>query len=157
MLRFEATRDDLFGRPDRPAGGARRPEPLVLVAACALIDVDGRVLLARRPEGKTMAGPVGIPRRQARTRRNAGSGADPRTEGRARHRRGRLLPGAFAFASHAYERFHLLMPLYLCRRWNGTAARARGPDADLGAAGKLADYQMPPADKPLVPLLRDFL
>ena len=61
------------------------------------------------------------------------------------------------FASHAYESFHLLMPLYICRRWDGDGHRERGPDARLGAANKLRDYPMPPADIPLIPQLIDLL
>ena len=65
--------------------------------------------------------------------------------------------GAFAFASHAYERFHLLMPLYLCRRWRGIPRGREGQALTWVRPGRLSEYQMPPADKPLIPLLRDFL
>ena len=63
----------------------------------------------------------------------------------------------FAFASHDYQRFHLLMPLFLCRRWNGTPAGLEGQALAWVRPGKLAEYDMPAADKPLIPLLRDFL
>jgi 8-oxo-dGTP diphosphatase len=156
VLRFEAGRDDLFGHA-LPAPVAGAAKPLLLVAACALIDADGRVLLARRPEGKTMAGLWEFPG-------------------------GKMLPGEppeaalirelheelgidvsahclapFAFASHAYERFHLLMPLYLCRRWQGRPEAREGQTLAWVRPERLADYQMPEADRPLVPLLRDFL
>ena len=63
----------------------------------------------------------------------------------------------FTFASHAYENFHLLMPLFLCRRWKGTPTAREGQTLSWVAPGKLAEYKMPEADRPLIPLLRDFL
>jgi 8-oxo-dGTP diphosphatase len=138
-------------------GAAPDAHPLVLVAACALIDRDGRVLLARRPEGKTMAGLWEFP---------GGKLAPGETPEVAliRELKEELgidvtvsCLGAFAFASHAYERFHLLMPLYLCRRWRGIPRGREGQALTWVRPERLADYQMPPADKPLIPLLRDFL
>lgn len=157
--RYVATRDDLFGRPAAPApeaaaaGGVR----LLLVAACALIDVDGRVLLTRRPEGKKLAGLWEFP----------GGKLDPgETPEQALIRELREELGIdvaaeclapFAFASHDYDDFHLLMPLYLCRRWNGIAQPAEGQTLAWVRPNRLAEYPMPPADKPLIPLLREFL
>jgi 8-oxo-dGTP diphosphatase len=159
---FEATRDDLFGAPEisppsdaiiAPAGS----KPVLLVAACALIDSDGRVLLARRPEGKTMAGLWEFP---------GGKLAPGETPEQALIRELKEELGIdvtsaclapFAFASHGYERFHLLMPLYLCRRWRGRPQSREGQTLAWVRSEKLAEYPMPPADKPLVPLLRDFL
>jgi 8-oxo-dGTP diphosphatase len=156
VLRFEATRDDLFGRPEAEpmADGSK---PLLLVAACALIDVDGRVLLARRPEGKKMAGLWEFP---------GGKLAPGETPEAALIRELQEELGidvaahclaAFAFASHAYETFHLLMPLFLCRRWKGRPEGREGQTLAWVRPDKLADYPMPEADRPLVPLLRDFL
>jgi 8-oxo-dGTP diphosphatase len=143
-----------------PAGAATAPDgakPLVLVAACALIDRDGRVLLARRPEGKTMAGLWEFPGGKL------GPGETPEAA-LIRELKEELgidvtasCLAAFAFASHAYERFHLLMPLYLCRRWRGIARGREGQALTWVRPERLAEYQMPPADKPLIPLLRDFL
>ncbi|WP_415838837.1 8-oxo-dGTP diphosphatase MutT, partial [Roseomonas mucosa] len=136
-----------------PAGGSR----LLLVSACALIDADGRVLLARRPEGKALAGLWEFP----------GGKVDPGETPEAaliRELREELgidvaetCLAPFAFASHAYDGFHLLMPLYLCRRWEGTPESREGQALAWVRPQKLADYPMPPADKPLVALLRDFL
>ena len=160
---FAATRDDVFGAtevvpsaspaPALPAGA----KPLLLVAACALIDADGRVLLARRPEGKKMAGLWEFP---------GGKLAPGETPEAALIRELKEELGidvtssclaAFAFASHDYEKFHLLMPLYLCRRWRGVPQSLEGQALAWVRPDKLADYPMPPADKPLIPLLRDFL
>ena len=156
---FEATRDDIFGRPEAPVAGAANPDakPLLLVAACALVDVDGRVLLARRPEGKKMAGLWEFP----------GGKLDPGETPEAalirelREELGIDVAAAclapFAFASHDYEGFHLLMPLFVCWRWKGTPAGKEGQTLAWVRASKLTEYEMPPADKPLIPLLRDFL
>ena len=157
VLRFEATRDDLFEQPSVTVSADPATKPLLLVAACALIDADGRVLLARRPEGKWMAGLWEFP---------GGKLYDGETPEAALIRELKEELGIdvsaaclapFAFASHAYERFHLLMPLYLCRRWKGIPRPNEGQTLAWVRPPKLADYPMPPADKPLIPLLRDFL
>ncbi len=136
--------------------GAAAP-PVVLVAAMALVDADGRVLLAKRPEGKAMAGLWEFPG-------------------------GKLLPGEtpeaalirelkeelglditesclapFTFASHRYEDFHLLMPLFLCRVWDGTPVPREGQELKWVRPGEMKNRAMPPADAPLVAMLRDFL
>ena len=162
VIRYEATRDDMV-RPAVPANtsveAAAVPgaKPLLLVAACALIDIDGRVLLTRRPEGKAMAGLWEFP----------GGKVEPGETPEAaviRELREELgidvaesCLAAFAFASHGYEAFHLLMPLYLCRRWTGRPEGREQQALAWVSPRKLADYKMPPADKPLIPLLRDFL
>ncbi|HUT49917.1 MAG TPA: 8-oxo-dGTP diphosphatase MutT [Alphaproteobacteria bacterium] len=131
--------------------------PVLLVAAVALIDADGRVLLARRPEGKPMAGLWEFP----------GGKVDPGETPEAcliRELKEELginvtasCLGPFTFASHAYEDFHLLMPLYLCRVWEGMPQALEGQALKWVQPGKLADYPMPPADAPLVAMLRDWL
>lgn len=156
VLRFEATREDLFGVPEAgPADGEAKP--LLLVAACALIDIDGRVLLARRPEGKKMAGLWEFPGGKL----DPGETPELALIRELREELGIEVAGnclaPFAFASHAYATFHLLMPLYLCRRWRGTPQAREGQALAWVRPEKLADYPMPPADRPLVPLLRDFL
>jgi len=153
---FEARREDIFGEveADPPAEGAKQ---LLLVAACALIDTDGRVLLARRPEGKKMAGLWEFPggKLQAGETPEAALIRELREELGIDVAAACLAP--FAFASHAYERFHLLMPLFLCRRWQGFVQPLEGQTLAWVRPAKLTDYEMPPADRPLVPLLRDFL
>ncbi len=153
---FAATRDDIFGHVETeiPQAGQK---PLLLVAACALIDIDGRVLLARRPEGKKMAGLWEFPGGKL----NPGETPEAALIRELREELGIDVAAAclapFAFASHAYERFHLLMPLYLCRRWQGFVQPLEGQTLAWVRPAKLTEYEMPAADKPLVPLLRDFL
>ncbi len=141
-----------------PTTGVEAPAlPLVLVAAVALVDVDGRVLLARRPEGKTMAGLWEFP---------GGKVHEGETPEAALIRELReelaidvaascLAP--FTFASHRYADFHLLMPLYVCRIWQGQVAPLEGHELAWVRPARLADYPMPPADEPLVAQLRDLL
>ena len=131
--------------------------PLVLVAAVALIDPDGRVLLARRPQGKAMAGlwefpggkvAVGETPEAALIRELAEELGIDVTESC-------LAP--FAFASHGYEDFHLLMPLYVCRVWEGRVRAREGQELKWLRPKAMRDVPMPPADQPLVGLLRDLL
>jgi 8-oxo-dGTP diphosphatase len=155
VWRFEATRDDIFGHaaPVQEDGS----KPLLLVAACALIDSDGRVLLARRPEGKKMAGLWEFPGGKL----HPGETPEAALIRELKEELGIDVSAAclapFTFASHEYERFHLLMPLYLCRRWKGMPKPRENQTLAWVRPQKLADYPMPPADKPLIPLLRDFL
>jgi 8-oxo-dGTP diphosphatase len=130
---------------------------IVLVAACALIDRDGRVLLAQRPEGKSMAGLWEFP----------GGKVEPGETPEAaliRELHEELGIDTWAsclapltFASHAYDDFHLLMPLFVCRKWNGIAMSREGQDLAWVKPSALRDYPMPPADIPLIPILRDWL
>jgi 8-oxo-dGTP diphosphatase len=153
---FEATRDDIFGRTEieTTEPGAK---PLLLVAACALVDVDGRVLLARRPEGKKMAGLWEFPGGKL----NPGETPEQALIRELKEELGIDVTTAclapFAFASHEYEGFHLLMPLFLCRRWKGIPTAQEKQTLAWVSARRLGEYEMPPADKPLIPLLRDFL
>ena len=130
---------------------------LVLVAAVALIDPDGRVLLAQRPEGKSMAGLWEFP----------GGKIEPDETPEAcliRELEEELGVSTWAsclapltFASHTYADFHLLMPLYACRKWEGIVQAREGQRLAWARARELKDYPMPPADKPLIPILRDWL
>jgi 8-oxo-dGTP diphosphatase len=130
---------------------------LVLVAAVALIDADGRILLARRPPGKSMAGlwefpggkiePAETPEAALIRELAEELGLDVKASC--------LAP--FAFASHSYEDFHLLMPLFACRRWNGIPNGREGQELAWVAPQRLGDYPMPPADRPLIPQLQDLL
>ena len=123
---------------------------LVLVAACALIDADGRVLIAKRPEGKPMAGLWEFPggKVEAGERPEETIIREMQEELSVTIREPCLAP--FVFASHSYPDFHLLMPLYVCRRWEGTVAPREGQRLAWVKANRLRDYPMPPADAPLV-------
>ncbi|HVY14480.1 MAG TPA: bifunctional GNAT family N-acetyltransferase/(deoxy)nucleoside triphosphate pyrophosphohydrolase [Rhodopila sp.] len=156
---FEATRDDIFGKLEAPPDAATIPgaKTLLLVVACALVDVDGRVLLARRPEGKKMAGLWEFPGGKL----NPGEMPEAALIRELKEELGIDVTAAclapFAFASHDYGSFHLLMPLFICRRWKGIPTTREGQTLAWVRAAKLAEYEMPPADKPLIPLLREFL
>jgi 8-oxo-dGTP diphosphatase len=130
---------------------------VVLVAACALIDADGRVLIAQRPAGKTMAGLWEFP----------GGKVDPDERPEAalirelREELGIVVNEAclapLTFASHAYEDFHLLMPLYVCRRWEGIVSPQEGQQLAWVRPNRLREYPMPPADLPLISHLTTLL
>ena len=130
---------------------------VVLVSAVALIDPEGRVLLTRRPEGRSMAGLWEFP----------GGKVEPGETPEAaliRELHEELGIGTWesclaplTFASHSYDDFHLLMPLFACRKWEGIARPLEGQEMAWVRPDRLSDHPMPPADKPLVPLLRDWL
>src|SRR5262249_25005805 len=131
--------------------------PLVLVAAVALIDADGRVLLAQRPEGKHLAGYWEFPGGKV----DAGETPQAALIRELDEELGIDVVASclapFTFASHAYEKFHLLMPLYVCRKWSGIVTAREGQNLKWVRPNQLADYPLPPADKPLVAMLRDLL
>ncbi|NMM45270.1 8-oxo-dGTP diphosphatase MutT [Rhodospirillaceae bacterium KN72] len=130
---------------------------IVLVVAVALIDADGRVLIAKRPEGKKLGGlwefpggkvdPGETPEHALIRELQEELGIDTRTSC--------LAP--IGFASHAYDDFHLLMPLYVCRVWQGTPSSMEGQELAWVRPNRLGDYPMPPADIPLVAQLRDWV
>ena len=130
---------------------------LVLVAAVALIDADGRVLLSQRPEGKTLAGLWEFPGGKVETgeRPEIALIRELKEELSIDVTESCLAP--LTFASHAYDDFHLLMPLYVCRRWKGTVQGVEGQALKWVRAQNLRDYPMPPADLPLIPHLQDLL
>lgn len=123
---------------------------VVLVAACALIDADGRVLLAQRPAGKPMAGLWEFPggKIEAGERPEQSLIRELKEELGITVKEDCLAP--LTFASHAYPDFHLLMPLYVCRRWEGTVTAMEGQTLTWARPNKLRDYEMPPADVPLI-------
>ena len=131
--------------------------PLVLVAAAALVDADGRVLLARRPPGKSMAGLWEFPGGKV----NAGETPEAALIRELTEELGVDVAASclapFTFASYSYPDFHLLMPLYVCRKWSGTPVAREGQQLAWVRPARLGDYPMPPADKPLVAMLRDLL
>ena len=130
---------------------------LTLVVACALIDVDKRVLIAQRPRGKTLEGLWEFPGGKVEP------GERPETTliRELREEIGIAVSepclAPLTFASHAYEDFHLLMPLYVCRRWEGLVTAREGQNLAWVRANRLRDYPMPPADLPLIPHLLDLL
>ena len=129
----------------------------MLVVAAALVDADGRVLIAQRPEGKQLAGLWEFPggKVEPGERPEQALIRELREELGVETKEACLAP--FVFASHAYESFHLLMPLYLCRRWTGVVVAREHEALAWARPEKLADYPMPPADAPLVAWLRDLL
>ncbi len=130
---------------------------LTLVVAVALVDVDGRVLIARRPEGKTLAGLWEFPggKVEPGERPEQALVRELREELGIDVKAPCLAP--LTFASHAYEDFHLLMPLYVCRKWEGFVQAREAQALKWVATKALRDYPMPPADAPLIPYLIDLL
>ena len=131
--------------------------PTILVAAVALFDTDGRVLIAQRPEGKSMAGLWEFPGGKVEKRETPEAALirELREELAVDTVESCLAP--FTFASHAYDDFHLLMPLYVCRKWEGRVTPMENQQIKWGMPMRLGDYPMPPADKPLIAMLRDYL
>jgi 8-oxo-dGTP diphosphatase len=123
---------------------------LVLVVACALVDADGRVLIAQRPEGKTLAGLWEFPGGKV----EAGERPEETLIRELAEELGVVVEepclAPLTFASHAYETFHLLMPLYVCRRWSGFVTGREGQATRWVRPDRLRDYPMPPADEPLI-------
>ena len=130
---------------------------LLLVVAVALVDADDRVLIAQRPEGKELGGLWEFPGGKL----EPGERPEDALIRELREELGiEVKPPCLApltFASHAYESFHLLMPLYICRRWEGLVTAREGQQLAWVRANKLRDYPMPPADLPLIPHLEDLL
>jgi 8-oxo-dGTP diphosphatase len=130
---------------------------LLLVVAVALVDADNRVLIAQRPEGKQLAGLWEFPggKLDPGERPEAALIRELHEELGIEVKEACLAP--LTFASHAYDDFHLLMPLYICRRWEGQVHAREGQQLAWVRANKLRDYPMPPADIPLIPPLIDLL
>ncbi len=133
------------------------PVKVTLVVACALVDADKRVLLAQRPEGKALAGLWEFPggKIEPGERPEATLIRELHEEIGITVKEACLAP--LTFASYAYDDFHLLMPLYICRRWEGEVIAREGQNLAWVRANRLRDYKMPPADIPLIPHLIDLL
>jgi 8-oxo-dGTP diphosphatase len=139
------------------SGAATEGRRLLLVAACALVDADGRVLIAQRPQGKQLAGLWEFPGGKVE------KGETPeeclirelREEIGVETQAACLAP--LTFASHSYDDFHLLMPLYVCRRFSGTPRPIEAQGLKWVRPRQMRDYPMPPADAPLIPFLIDLL
>lgn len=132
-------------------------KPIVLVAAAALIDVDGRVLICQRPEGKQLAGLWEFPGGKVEAGETPEACLIRELDEELGIKVAQACLAPFVFASHTYETFHLLMPLYLLRRWEGQVTRKEHAGLAWVKPNALADYPMPPADEPLVAWLRDVL
>jgi 8-oxo-dGTP diphosphatase len=130
---------------------------LLLVAAAALVDADGRILISQRPPGKTLAGLWEFPGGKV----EAGETPEATLVRELAEEIGIDVSASclapLTFASHAYEDFHLLMPLYVCRRWKGIASAQEGQALKWVYPARLRDYPMPPADVPLIAALTDLL
>src|SRR2546423_5642923 len=131
--------------------------PIVLVAAVALIDADGRVLLAQRPEGKHLAGLWEFPGGKVQPGETPEAALIRELEEELGINVVASCLAPFTFASHAYPEFHLLMPLYVCRKWSGIVTPREGQRLAWVRPTRLTEYPMPPADKPLVAMLKDLL
>jgi 8-oxo-dGTP diphosphatase len=133
------------------------PREIVLVAACALLDEDGRVLITRRPPGKPLAGLWEFPGGKI----EPGETPEAALIRELKEELGIDIAASclapLTFASHAYEAFHLLMPLFVCRRWKGRVEAKEGQELAWVRPIKLAGYEMPPADEPLKAMLRNML
>jgi 8-oxo-dGTP diphosphatase len=130
---------------------------IVLVSACALVDADNRILLAQRPAGKSMAGLWEFPGGKV----EAGETPEDALIRELQEELGIVTWATclapLSFASHRYDDFHLLMPLYICRKWDGIARSQENQNLKWVKAKQLRDYPMPPADEPLIPALIDLL
>ncbi len=139
------------------AATGAEPLPIVLVVAVALVDADGRLLLAQRPEGKMMAGLWEFPGGKV----HEGETPEAALIRELKEELGIDVSEAclapLTFASHRYERFHLLMPLYVCRRWGGNVTAREGQNLAWVRPQHLSHYPMPPADKPLIAMIVDLL
>lgn len=133
------------------------PRRLILVVAAALVDSDGRVLLAQRPAGKSFAGLWEFPGGKVEKGESPEAALIRELQEELGIDTWRSCLAPLTFVSHAYTEFHLLMPLFVCRRWNGVPITREHSALKWVRARDLGDYPMPPADVPVIPVLRDLL
>ena len=129
----------------------------VLVSAVALIDTDGRVLIAQRPEGKSMAGLWEFPGGKVEQGETPEAALIRELDEELGIGTWESCLAPLTFARHSYDDFHLVMPLFACRKWEGIPASREGQALKWVRPGALRDHPMPPADLPLIPILRDWL
>ena len=139
------------------AGPARATLRTLLVSAVALIDADGRILLTRRPEGKSMAGLWEFPGGKVEPGETPEAALIRELQEELGIDTWASCLAPLSFASHSYDEFHLLMPLFACRKWQGIPRARERQALKWVHARELRDYPMPPADIPLIPILRDWL
>jgi len=130
---------------------------IVLVSAVALIDVEGRVLLAQRPEGKSLAGLWEFPGGKVEPGETPEAALIRELQEELGIDTWQSCLAPLTFASYSYDDFHLLMPLFACRKWQGVVTAREGQKLAWVPANQLRNYKMPPADIPLIPILRDWL
>ena len=130
---------------------------IVLVTAVCLIDVDGRILLAQRPEGKSMAGLWEFPGGKVEPGETPETALIRELDEELGIDTWESCLAPLTFASHSYDEFHLLMPLFACRKWNGVVTAKEGQSLAWVQSKHLRDYPMPPADIPLIPIIRDWV
>ena len=138
---------------DHPAPGL----PTVLVSAVVLVDADGRVLLAQRPEGKSMAGLWEFPGGKVEAGETPEAALIRELGEELAIDTAETCLAPLSFVSHAYDDFHLLMLVYVCRKWKGTPQPVEGGELIWAWAAQLRDYDMPPADLPLIAVIQDLL
>ena len=143
--------------PAPPGFAAAGPSPLLLVVAVALVDADGRVLLTQRPEGKSMAGLWEFPGGKVEAGESPEAALIRELEEELGVSTKTACLAPVSFASHSYENFHLLMPLYVCRKWQGQPQAKEHSALKWVRPQALRDYPMPPADEPLIAALCDLL
>jgi len=154
----DETRSMRAKTPEPNSGKSTRPSHgLVLVAACALVDSDHRVLIAKRPEGKAMAGLWEFPGGKVEPGETPEACVIRELEEELALDVTEACLAPLTFASHRYETFHLLMPLYVCRVWHGIPKPREGQVLKWVRPHDLTTFPMPPADLPLVAFLRDYL
>lgn len=130
---------------------------VLVVAACALVDIDGRVLLAQRPEGRSLAGLWEFPGGKVERGETPEDAVIRELHEELAIDVSESCLAPFTFASHTYDAFHLLMPLYVCRKWEGQISAQEGQQLAWVRPNRMSTYPMPPADVPLVAMLQDLL
>jgi 8-oxo-dGTP diphosphatase len=135
----------------------QNPAPILLVAAAALVDSDGRVLICKRPQGKALAGLWEFPGGKLEPGETPEACLIRELDEELGIKVNKSCLAPFVFASHGYDSFHMLMPLYLCRRWEGSVQAREHEAVAWVSPSQMNDYPMPPADAPLVAWLRDLL
>ena len=130
---------------------------IILVSAVALIDQDGRILIAKRPNGKSMAGLWEFPGGKVELGETPEQALVRELSEELGIKTWNSCLAPMTFASHAYEDFHLLMPLFVCRKWEGIVIPKEEQELKWVYSSELKNYPMPPADKPLIPILRDWI
>ena len=143
--------------PTTAADQGTAPPPTVLVSAVVLVDADGRVLLAQRPDGKSMAGMWEFPGGKVEPGETPETALIRELNEELDIDTAESCLAPLSFASHAYDDFHLLMLVYVCRKWKGTPRAMEGGALTWVRAARLRDYEMPPADLPLIAVIQDLL